>query len=311
MKKTLLLSGLLLGSLFTVNAQITSFESSEGFTLGTIVGQNGWGTNIPATVTNGPQMQVSTDYATGGGTNSLKIGGNTASTYHTLGGVFSPVNVVNGPIVTLSMDVYFTNVGTTASDNQIIPQSPSQAKVAARVNFNYLGNIMILNGPAGGTLAYVDSGADFVAGQWYNFKIVLNTTASNITYYLNNALIYTGQIYGATNVEQLVLFTDNYSGSAYYDNIQTVSGVLGVEDQVASKFSVYPNPTSGLVTISNDNNSTLQSVSITDLNGRNVKSLKLNGETTSQINISDLAAGVYMMNISSDQGSITRKIVKN
>jgi hypothetical protein len=69
-------------------------------------------------------------------------------------------------------------------------------------------------------------------------------------------------------------------------------------------FAVYPNPTTGLVTISNDRAS-INSVSISDLNGRTVKSLKLNGEATSQINISDLAAGVYMMNISSDQGSIT------
>lgn len=310
MNKKLLLAGLFLGSILSVNAQINSFETSQGYNVGTVVGQNGWGTNIPATVTNGPSLLVSTEYAAPGGTQSLKIQGNN-TTYHTLGGAFSPVSVVNGPIVTLAMDVYFSSVSATGSDFQIIPQSPSQSKVAARVNFNYQGNIMILDGPPAGTLAYVDSGADFVAGQWYNFRIVVNSTANNITYYLNNALIYTGQLYGATNIEQLVLFTDNYASSAYFDNIQTISGLLSVNDLQASKLSVYPNPTTGLVNISNDNNSSLTSVSIADLNGRTVKSLKLNGETTSQINIADLSAGVYMMTISSDQGTATKKIIKN
>lgn len=309
MKKTLLLASLLFGSFFTVNAQINSFETSQGYAVGTIVGQNGWATNIAATNTAGPSLLVSTEYAATGGTQSLKLQGNN-TTFHTLAGAFSPVSAVNGPIITLSMDLYFTSVSATASDFHIIPQSPSQAKLAARVNFNYQGNIMILDGPAT-SLAYVDSGADFIAGQWYNFKVVVNSTANNVTYYLNNTLFYTGQLYGATNIEQLVLFTDNYSSSAFVDNVQTVSGLLGVNKFDVAKLSVYPNPTSGLVTISNDDNSSLETVSITDLNGRVVKSLKLNGESTSQINISELSAGVYMMNISSDKGSITKKIVKN
>ena len=95
------------------------------------------------------------------------------------------------------------------------------------------------------------------------------------------------------------------------DDFKVTATALSTDDYLASKFSVYPNPTNGLVTISNDVNSTLQSVTVSDLNGRTVKTLKLNGESTSQINISDLAAGVYMMNIASDQGAFTKKIVKN
>ena len=78
-----------------------------------------------------------------------------------------------------------------------------------------------------------------------------------------------------------------------------------------SQFSVYPNPVNNVVTISNSANATIDAVTVSDLNGRTVKSVKLNGETSAQINISDLSAGVYMMNISSDQGSVTKKIVKN
>lgn len=309
MKKTLLIGAFLIGSFFTVNAQVTSFETSQGYTLGNIAGQNGW------TVTTAPVLAtVSSDYSAGGGTNSLKIAGNNG-TNHALAAAFSPVAAVNGATISVSMDIYFTTVSATSCDFQVLIQSPSQQKVAARVNFNYQGNILILDSSPTPTdplaLAYIDSGDDFVAGQWYNFRVVIESATNSINYYLNNALIYTGVRFGATNVEQIVLANDNYNSTAYFDNIQYTSGALGVKEINASKLSVYPNPTSGLVTISNDDNSALQSVSITDLNGRTVKSLKLNGETSSQINISDLSAGVYMMNISSDQGSVTRKIVKN
>jgi len=90
-----------------------------------------------------------------------------------------------------------------------------------------------------------------------------------------------------------------------------ISSVLSTEDFNAKKLSVYPNPVKDIVNISNDANYSLQSVNITDLNGRTVKSIKLNGEASAQVNISDLSSGIYMMNISSDQGSIIKKIVKN
>lgn len=90
-----------------------------------------------------------------------------------------------------------------------------------------------------------------------------------------------------------------------------ISSVLSTKEFSTNSLNVYPNPSNGLVNISTDSNYSLISANISDLNGRTVKTLKLNGESTSQINISDLAAGVYMMNIASDQGSVTKKIVKN
>ena len=53
------------------------------------------------------------------------------------------------------------------------------------------------------------------------------------------------------------------------------------------------------------------SISITDLNGRVVKQNSFTDVTNVQVNVSDLASGVYMMNITSDKGSVTKKIIKN
>jgi hypothetical protein len=48
---------------------------------------------------------------------------------------------------------------------------------------------------------------------------------------------------------------------------------------------------------------------MTDLNGRTVKSEKVNA-AEGQISVSDLATGVYMMRITTDQGVAVKKIVK-
>ena len=51
-------------------------------------------------------------------------------------------------------------------------------------------------------------------------------------------------------------------------------------------------------------------VKITDLNGRVVKEAKLAGTAEAQINISDLASGMYMVTVSSDKGTATKKSLK-
>lgn len=89
----------------------------------------------------------------------------------------------------------------------------------------------------------------------------------------------------------------------------TVTEVLGTNEFSESKFSVYPNPTKGLIDISNDTDATISSVELSDLNGRVVKRFAI-GENESQINISEFSQGIYMMKIISDKGIVTKRIVK-
>lgn len=96
----------------------------------------------------------------------------------------------------------------------------------------------------------------------------------------------------------------------YLDDLLVSQSVLSTSDFTDSKFSVYPNPANDIVKISNSASASIDAVSISDLNGRTVKSVKLNGESRAQVNISDLSAGIYMMSISSDQGTAVKKIVK-
>ncbi|MFN4026899.1 MAG: T9SS type A sorting domain-containing protein [Flavobacterium sp.] len=92
------------------------------------------------------------------------------------------------------------------------------------------------------------------------------------------------------------------------DSINFTS-VLGTNDYLTSKFSVYPNPANNEVNFSNDVNAIVSTVEMADLNGRVVKSASINA-TEGRISINDLATGIYMMTITTDQGVAVKKIVK-
>ena len=64
-----------------------------------------------------------------------------------------------------------------------------------------------------------------------------------------------------------------------------------------------------MITISNDIDAVVITIEMTDLNGRIVKTKNVNA-VESQISTSDLATGVYMMKIVTDQGTAIKKIIK-
>lgn len=106
----------------------------------------------------------------------------------------------------------------------------------------------------------------------------------------------------------------NKTADAYMfmvDDFKVTAATLAVSDFVSSKLSVYPIPANNVVTVTNNDNIQIAKVVFTDINGRTVKILNLNGVTESQINISDLNAGVYFMNIDTSEGTATKKIVKS
>jgi hypothetical protein len=109
-------------------------------------------------------------------------------------------------------------------------------------------------------------------------------------------------------------FNDNSNATTAAVNMRldtfNFTSVLGTNDFLASKFSVYPNPATDVINFSNDANAVVSKVEMTDLNGRVVKSQVMNA-TQGQVSVSDLAAGVYMMKITTDQGVATKKVIKD
>jgi hypothetical protein len=109
-----------------------------------------------------------------------------------------------------------------------------------------------------------------------------------------------GQIYVATNGRGI------WTNNAYY-----VPSVVSVEEIVksgsVSNLSLYPNPTNGEVFISfKGYDGEFATINVMDINGRVVKAQNLGKLSTGDVNYSfetsDLASGVYIVNVTSDSG---------
>ncbi|GJQ30790.1 MAG: hypothetical protein HBSAPP03_26740 [Phycisphaerae bacterium] len=198
-------------------------EGFEGFAPGTIGGQNGWAVFAanalaPAIATSNPAS----------GAQHLRINrGAGAAT--SLNGAFSPdFGDFTNEYSEISADIYISQ--TNAQSSQFVGQAPSQGLLTWRVIFNFDGGIYALDdadGLPGGSLAFINTGATWSAGSYFNFKVVTNPAGNSLTYYLNNSLIYTGSvgIFAGTAVEQVILFGDNqYTSSSFtdFDNVSII-----------------------------------------------------------------------------------------
>jgi hypothetical protein len=85
---------------------------------------------------------------------------------------------------------------------------------------------------------------------------------------------------------------------------------LGIEDVVLKddNLLLYPNPTSDYLNIKLEK-TIIQSLSIVDINGRVLKKQDVN-EYDSQINVTDLNAGIYLVKVETELGISTQKFIK-
>ncbi|WP_345208208.1 T9SS type A sorting domain-containing protein [Chryseobacterium ginsengisoli] len=299
MRKILL--SLAIFSYFMGSAQMNyGFESAQGFNVGAIAGQNGWGGTAAVYI-----GAVTAEQANPG-TQSLKITGNNG-TNHASAGAISPTVTVNGPIVTVVFNAYFTT-STPAGDECdffFSPQSPAQSTINARLRFDYQNNIQVIDmDPSTLQLAYIDTGTNFTRNAWNTYKIQLDFTNNIATYYQNGTLIYTGQVAGGTLVGNLAITSDNYNSAAYFDGIQVVSGVLGTSDVKKISYKMYPNPTSDFVVI--ETKDKINSIEIYDFSGN-----KINASfVENKVDLRTLPIGVYLLKINTPKGQVIDRIVK-
>ncbi len=103
------------------------------------------------------------------------------------------------------------------------------------------------------------------------------------------------------------------AGSNYSDGNGTNSGqvrifnlttVLASDTFVQTNFSIYPNPSNGIVNIALENNLQIEKVSIYNQLGQLVKTA-----TTTIINATELAKGTYYVEVVTNQGKATKKII--
>ena len=102
--------------------------------------------------------------------------------------------------------------------------------------------------------------------------------------------------------------TSNWKASSTVATGNTCTVLQNESFNVSTNFKIYPNPTKNIVNIDvlNLDNALVE---VYDINGRQLFTQKLNN-TTNNVNIENLAAGVYMFKVTSNQGTATSKVIK-
>jgi hypothetical protein len=140
-------------------------------------------------------------------------------------------------------------------------------------------------------------------------EIVSSLTITDATAYTDQSVTWTAP---ADGVYHFGFHNNSPIGAVqsymFFDTLD-ISSVLSTNDFMASKLSVYPNPASNMVTVSNSANSMINSIEMTDMNGRVVKTQNINA-VNGQVSISDLSTGIYMMKIKTDLGTAVKKVIK-
>lgn len=105
---------------------------------------------------------------------------------------------------------------------------------------------------------------------------------------------------------------DEYGNVSTCTFTLTVESTLGTGENVLdSAISMYPNPANNLVTITNSSNIQLDKAVIYDVTGKLVGSHNLQDMTGEKsIDISSLASGIYVVQLSSDNASTVKRLIK-
>ena len=100
-------------------------------------------------------------------------------------------------------------------------------------------------------------------------------------------------------------FTATYQGNSVTHNFNY--GSLAVDENVITKFSVTPNPAKDSFTIDFNDNSVIERVLLFDMLGKLVIQ---SNSSDNIINIAALSNGIYLVNIETEEGTFTSKIIK-
>jgi len=121
-----------------------------------------------------------------------------------------------------------------------------------------------------------------------------------------------GQNYSNIIIDELLITLGGnytYAGLDTFTWIKDSGVILGINDEeFKSTFKFYPNPAQNKVFVE-ANTLTDALLQIFDINGHEVKNQKI--DNTDSINIDSLQSGVYLFKISSQKGTVTKRIVKN
>jgi hypothetical protein len=83
-------------------------------------------------------------------------------------------------------------------------------------------------------------------------------------------------------------------------------GSAGVNENALDGVSVYPNPSNGVINVTNTN-ATANTIVVYDMVGKVVLTKEANANTT--IDLTSNGTGIYMVEVSNENGSLVERVV--
>ncbi len=244
-------------------------------------------------------------------TNSYGLAGFPVGEKLTFSKVFSN-STGKGPTGTTPKDSIGGYIGKQIAQGYLTSGSSYKVKFdvspARSVTYDVLSVELVEFTSANAYVGYTNLGtktfttADF-GKKTIEYNIPLPTNLNNKFYLVFN--------HSVTQLDPANQTAGGYLGGLLLDKIILVKSNLSTDNFSDNDFSLSPNPATNFVSISNSKGVSLKNVEITDINGRQVKSFNYNNISETNVDVTDLTSGVYFMKINSDQGSVSKKFIKN
>lgn len=291
-----------------VSAQETiSFEASEGYQLATLNTQNGWEVTDDNSG-NFLQNQVVTDEEASDGSFSFKNAYEPSQDWQWLP-IFGAAKTFDTPKsfedFVFSYDVMVTE--TMGADFELtlfgIDENEDFVPVAGFA-MEYQGGVYIISDINYGS-DYID-GVSWTPNTWYTIKI--EVSATDVKYYMDDVLIYTGDNFTSENIEGFNMLHNNYGGDAYYDNFVYANGTLSNQDfSKLSDINIYPNPVENKLNIQGLDSLELERLSVYNMIGQQL----LESTSVENLNVDQLSGGTYILEITTKENkTYTEKFIK-
>ncbi|MUU78610.1 T9SS type A sorting domain-containing protein [Winogradskyella endarachnes] len=192
------------------------------------------------------------------------------------------------------------NVAAASSTGNVLPQIIVSASELINNGEAYEGMLITLN-----NVTFQDTGV-FADNTNYSVADGTDVTVCRVTF-ADEDLIGSAI---PTTVSSIMGLGTEYNGTyqIFPRYASDVAAALSVNNFNDTAFSLYPNPTNtGFVSISSTNSDAI-SVQVFDILGKQVKNETLSNNT---LNVSNLKSGVYIVKITQNNASTTKKLVIN
>jgi hypothetical protein len=87
--------------------------------------------------------------------------------------------------------------------------------------------------------------------------------------------------------------------------------IIDTADADTESINVYPNPANNKILVATENGSVISNVQIISITGESVANYKNINQSSTNVNISNLESGMYILNVTSELGTESIKMIKN